>query len=143
MRKINCEDMLMTLMAQLDGEKTEISAGQAETHLSSCDDCRLEFEQMQNTFALLEKQTRRGQKADLWLEIEKRLELQNAAAPKLKWQPFILLAAFLVAYKLLELLPESELGLLFKLVPFLLIAALFGLIKENPFKINTELTLER
>jgi uncharacterized membrane protein len=41
------------------------------------------------------------------------------------------------------MLPARDLGLAFKLVPLVIVAFLFVLIKENPFRINTELVLER
>jgi hypothetical protein len=41
------------------------------------------------------------------------------------------------------MLPAREFNWSLKLMPIVLIAALFGALKENPFKINTELTLER
>ena len=45
--------------------------------------------------------------------------------------------------QLLEMLPAEEFGFLFKLVPLIFVFGLFGFLKENPFKINTRLTLER
>ncbi|CAN5768081.1 hypothetical protein BH20ACI3_BH20ACI3_22280 [soil metagenome] len=40
------------------------------------------------------------------------------------------------------MIPDRHLGLLFKLVPILLVIAAFSYLRENPFKINFELTLE-
>jgi hypothetical protein len=48
----------------------------------------------------------------------------------------------LVGYKLVEMIPDRGFGLLFKLVPIIFVVAAFGYLKVNPFKINTELTLE-
>ena len=41
------------------------------------------------------------------------------------------------------MLPARDPGMAFKLVPLVIVALLFVLIKENPFRINTELVLER
>ncbi len=139
MNKINCEDLLAAMMARLDGEDTEISAERATLHLAECAGCRQEFEQMQITDNLLKRQSRREQDADLWSAIEPQLK----AKTQTNWQPFVFLGIFLVAYKLLEMLPEDEFGLWFKLVPLVFVIALFGFLKENPFKINTELILEK
>ena len=139
MNKINCEDLLMAMMARLDGEDTEVSAEHARLHLAECAGCRQEFEQMQITDNLLKRQTRREQDADLWSAIETQIE----AKTQTNWQPFVFLGIFLVAYKLLEMLPEDEFGLWFKIVPLVFVIALFGFLKENPFKINTELILEK
>jgi hypothetical protein len=139
----NCEDAMLQMIAELDGEETEISAEQAAAHLVFCGNCRQEFEQTQNTLNLLRTQKRREQEAELWLEIENLLDARAESAPNRTWQPFLFLGAFLVAYKLLEMLPERELGWSLKFAPLILIVALFAFLKENPFKINTELTLER
>ena len=138
---MNCEDILLQKSALLDGEKAEISEEQINSHLEICENCRREIERMENTIFLLDKQERREFDADLWSAIEKRIGAENA--PATNWQPFILLGAFLVVYKLVEMLPERDFGLALKIVPFVLVTVLFGLLKENPFKINTELILEK
>jgi hypothetical protein len=140
---MKCEDAILAMMAVIDGEKAEeISSEHAAAHLAGCGNCRREIEQMQNTVNLFKGYERREQTADLWFEVESRLETQASAAPT-RWQPFLILTAGLVAYKLLEMLPERQPGLWLKLLPLLLVAALFVFLKENPFKINTELALER
>jgi energy-coupling factor transporter transmembrane protein EcfT len=55
---------------------------------------------------------------------------------------FHLLGAILIIYKVVEMIPARDFGFLFKFVPIVFIAALFYFVKENPFKINTELELE-
>lgn len=142
MNKINCEDVVVKIMAVIDGEKSDFSNEQIAEHLANCESCRQEAEQLQNTVILLKKQKRRDQDANLWLEIENRIGAQTKTTPQEKWQPFILLGVFLIAYKLLEILPERGFGLWLKLVPFVLVIALFGFLRENPFKIKTELTLK-
>jgi predicted anti-sigma-YlaC factor YlaD len=139
MNKENCEEILMALMAVFDGEKTDLSPEQLKAHTANCENCRREIEQMQNTFTLLKEQERRVQNADLWSAIEPRIE----AKAKTNWRPLAFLGIFLVVYKLLEMLPERDFGLAFKIVPLVFVVALFGLLKENPFKINTELVLEK
>jgi predicted anti-sigma-YlaC factor YlaD len=140
---MKCDDAMLKMMALLDGEETEVSSEQAAAHLAGCENCRQEIEQLRNIANLFKGQRRREQSADLWLEIDKRLEAQTSTVQQVKWQPFLILVAGLVAYKLFEMIPEREFGLLFKLVPLILVVALFGFLKENPFKINTELALER
>ena len=138
MNKKICEDLLMAMMAQLEGEENEFSE-KAAFHLAECENCRKGFEQMQILDNLFKRQSRREQDADLWSAIEPRIEPKRQT----NWQPFALLGIFLVGYKLLELLPEDEFGFWFKLVPLVFVIALFGFLKENPFKINTELILEK
>jgi hypothetical protein len=92
---------------------------------------------------VLNRQQREAPDADLWSAIEKRIVASSAGALTLQWQPFALLGIFLVVYKLLEMIPERDFGWALKLVPFVLVAALFVFLKENPFRINTELILEK
>jgi len=144
MSETECKDAILSAMAEFDGEAPLLSSEQVNAHLAVCGNCRQEIEQLQTTLELLQMQTRRGQTADLWHLIEKRIESpQSKPARQISWKAFALLAAFLVAYKLLEMLPAEEFGFLFKLVPLIFVIALFGFLKENPFKINTRLTLER
>jgi len=137
MNKETCEEILTALMAVFDGETTEFAPEQLNAHLSNCENCRREIEQMQNTFALLKSQERRAPETDLWSAIETRIEA------KTNWKPFAFLGVFLVVYKLLEMLPETDFGFVFKIVPLVFVIALFAFLKENPFRINTELILEK
>lgn len=137
MNEINCNDALMAKMAEIDGEETEISSAQINFHLANCENCRREFEQMLAADNLLKKLTRREQTADLWSAVETRIGAETSS--RIGWKPFVLLGAFLVVYKLLEMLSEQDFGLAFKLVPFAFIIAVFVFLRENPFKINTEL----
>lgn len=140
---MKCENTMSVTAALIDGEESSLSAEKAAKHLTECENCRREIEQMQNTADLFNGLERREQFADLWLEIEKRMDAQALSQPPAKWQPFLMLVAGLIAYKLLEMLPEREFGLWLKLVPLIFVVALFAFLKENPFRINTELVLER
>lgn len=137
MNEINCENVLMAKMAGIDGEETEFSVAQMKAHLEVCENCQNLFERMQTTDDLLKRQTRREPNPDLWAAIEQQIGAEKTSA--LGSKPFILIGVLLLVYKLLEIFPERDLGLAFKLVPLVLIVALFLFLKENPFKINTEL----
>lgn len=137
MNKENCEEILIAMMAVFDGERTEFSPEQLKAHLAGCESCRGEIEEMQSTFALLKNQERRVSNVDLWSAVEPRIEAKTS------WKPFLFLAVFLIVYKLAEMLPERDLGLAFKIVPLVFVVAIFIVLKENPFKINTELILEK
>ena len=143
MNEFKCENAILSAMAEFDGEETLLSSEQLKAHLAVCENCRREIEQMQNAIGLLQAQMRRKQPADLWHLIEKRIESQQKDATQIGWKFFALLGAFLAAYKLLEMLPAEDFGFLFKFVPLIFVVALFGFLKENPFKINTQLTFER
>jgi predicted anti-sigma-YlaC factor YlaD len=141
MNELNCEKILMAKMAEIDGEKPEISGEKMDLHMAACENCRREFEQIENIGNLFKRQTRRESNPNLWAGIEKQIEEKHTSPISSK--PFVFLGVFLIVYKLLEMLPERDFGLVFKIVPLIFIVALFVFLKENPFKINTELTLER
>ncbi len=143
MKNINCEDILIQKMALIDGEKVEFSDEQIAGHLASCENCRREAGKMENTIVLLKRQTRHEQTADLWPAIETQINAEPETIFKIDRQLFILLGVLLAVYKLLEMVPERDFGWTLKIVPFVLIAAVFGLLKENPFRINPELILEK
>lgn len=65
------------------------------------------------------------------------------AGSALGWKPFALIGLLLVIYKLLEMLPARDPGMAFKLVPLVTVALLFVLIRENPFRIDIELVMEK
>lgn len=140
MNEINCENALMAKMAEMDGEETSISSEQIHFHLADCENCRREFEQMLVADNLLKRQVRLEQTAELWSAIENQISTKKSSG--IGWQPFVLLGVFLVAYKLLEMLPSQDSGLAFKFIPLAFIVALFVFLKENPFKIKTRLAQE-
>lgn len=141
MNEVNCDDVLMAWMVERDGEKPTLAGEQISLHLQSCGKCRPEIEQMLLVDSLLKRQARHQEDMNLWPVVEKSLGPRRVA--RIGWAPFGLFGAIFVAYKLLEMLPEQAPGIAFKLVPLIFIVGLFVVIKENPFRINAELTSER
>ena len=142
-----CEDMMLALMAMADGEKPLVTADLVSAHLENCATCRREAEVLSGLATLLEGQKRRQLSLDLWPTVkeqldQKQFESSPSASPLRKWPAFIALGLLLVIYKLVEMIPERDLGLLFKLVPLVFIILIFNYVKENPFQINSGLTLE-
>ena len=137
-----CQEVALAMMAVGDGEKPLLTADEITHHLASCAECSQEIEQLNRLAKLLNEQKRRELSPDLWPNIKERLGSPAAAGPAQKWPAFLVLGLLLVIFKLLEMIPERDLGFLFKLVPLLFVIGVFGYFKENPFKINLELTLE-
>ena len=137
MKELSCEVVLMAQMATADGEEPEISKELLVTHIADCANCQHELKQSQALGQILASQTLSESYVDLWPAIENRI------TKRFGWQPFALIGLLLVIYKLLEMLPARDPGMAFKLVPLVIVALLFVLIRENPFRINTELVLER
>ena len=137
MKELSCDDVLMAQMAAADGEEPGFSKDELFAHIEVCANCLHELKQSQALDHLLAGQTLSEPRVDLWPAIENRI------AKRFDWKPFALIGLLLVIYKVLELLPERDPGMAFKLVPLVIVALLFVLIRENPFRINTELVLER
>lgn len=136
MKKLSCEDVLMAQMVE-----TEIAKEQLATHIAGCANCQHELKQLQTLDQLLTGHTFAESNPDLWPAIEKGIAKPTRST--LSWRPFALIGVLLMIYKLLEMLPARDPGMAFKLVPLVIVVLLFVLIKENPFRINTELVLER
>jgi len=120
------------------GEEPELSKELLAAHVAGCANCHRELEQLQALDQVLAGHTLREQHVDLWPAIENRITKRTV-----DWKPFALIGLLLVIIKLLEMLPAHDLGMTIKLVPLVIVALLFVLIKENPFRINTELVMER
>ena len=140
MKELSCENVLMAQMAAVDGEEPEFSKQQLSAHIAACATCQHELKQLQALDRVLTGHTLSEPRVDLWPAVENRIAKSSSV---IGWQPFVLIGLLLVVYKLLEMLPARDPGLAFKLVPLVIVALLFVLIKENPFRINTELVLER
>ena len=141
MKEPSCEDVLMAQMAAADGEEPAFSKELLAMHVAGCANCHHELEQLQALDQVLAGHTLQETRVDLWPAIENRIG--KRAGSVVGWQPFALISLLLVIYKLLEMLPARDPGMAIKLVPLVIVVLLFILIKENPFRINTELVLER
>ena len=141
MQELTCEDVLMAQMAAADGEEPGFSKELLAVHVAGCANCLRELEQLQAVDRVLSSHALSESRVDLWPAIENRIAKRTRSI--VGWQPFALIGLLLVIYKLLEQLPARDPGIVFKLVPLVIVALLFVLIKENPFRINTELVLER
>ena len=139
MKEIGCEEVLMAKMAELDGESTAISTDDVDLHFAVCENCQLEFAAIRRVDQSFELHVRSEHVADLWPAIEERIATRTRAVG---WKTFAVFAVALAALKIIERSFESDPGWLFGLVPLVLAALLFVLLRENPFKVNTELTLE-
>ena len=138
MQKLSCEDVLTAQMAMADGEEPGLSKELLDAHVAGCANCRHELEQLQALDQVLAVHTLSEARVDLWPAIENSISKRVRA-----WQSYALIGLLLVIYKLLEMLPARDPGMAINLVPLVIVVLLFVLNKENPFKIKTELVLER
>ena len=143
MTKLNCESVCMAAMAIADGYQSELSSDQIEAHLADCSGCRHELGQLRLLFTLLDAQERRQRTENVWKQVERRLaDDSSAQSTSQAWRPFLILGVLLLGYRVIEMVPNRDFGFLFKLVPVLFVIAAFSYLKENPFKIHSELSLE-
>ena len=143
MTRLDCETVCMAAMAMEDGYVSELSADQIELHLAECSNCRREIGQMRTLVSLLDEQKRKLRTENVWTQVEQRLpNASRQQSTSGAWHPFMLLGVLLLGHRLVQMIPDREFGLLFKLVPVLLVIAAFSYVRENPFKINSELRLE-
>lgn len=143
MKVDECEATVFSVMAEMEGETPLLSPEQTARHVTSCERCQAEIERQKAAVDLLQRQKRQTAGAiDLWSEVEKRIRDKPASGSVRARYFFFLLGAVLVLYKLLEMIPAQDLGFWFKFAPLGFVAALFYFLRENPFKINTELKLE-
>jgi anti-sigma factor RsiW len=143
-KEVTCETICVAAMAKADGAQTALPPAEIEAHLAQCADCRREIKQLNTLSSLLDAQKRSLYSENLWAGIENRLPAPAAAARE-RFPislPFILLGLSLIAYRLVEMIPDRSPGWSFKLVPVLLAITAFIYLRENPFKINAGLRLE-
>lgn len=143
MKEKKCETVLIAAMAAADGHRAWLETAEIEAHLAVCSDCRSELEVIGGLVTLLDSRKRRQSDEDLWSAVEPRLLGHSERLPAdgnlRMWAPIGLI---LLSYKLIEQIPDRHLALVYKLLPLLLVIAVFVYLKQNPFKINAELKLE-
>lgn len=143
MNTLNCEAVRIASSAASDGHRGSLEPAQLEDHLAQCGDCRREVERLGGLMRLLDSQKRRASNDQLWGGIEARLAVKTPASRTSRDLKLLVpTGVVLLAYKLFEQLAVHNTGFHMKLVPLLLVIAVFALLKENPFKINAELQLK-
>jgi anti-sigma factor RsiW len=140
MTEINCESIRLAAMALADGEESPFRREEIEMHLRNCDLCRAEIESLHSINELLTSQKRLRSEVDLWPQVSERLEPTTESAP-FSWRVLLLFGVPLFGYKALLLILQAAPSLWSKLIPIVLVIAIFSYLKTNPFKINCELTV--
>lgn len=136
MKESVCEEFLLAKMAELDGEATDVST---DEHIAQCENCRLEAARMRTLNEMFDRQTRLEHDIAMWQAVKARI---SSPPERAGWRTFAVLATCLAAFKVVSLSLQNDPGWLLGLLPLVFAAALFILLRENPFKVNTELILE-
>ena len=132
---MTCEEWRVAAMALADGEMPPVSRAAIETHLLTCDGCRRVIEELQELARTWEGQQRPDYSVDIWNAIHDRL-----GRPKRHW--LSMLVVLLVIFKLADLVTDTSLALWVQVVPVLMAAAAFAALRQNPFRIQTDLALK-
>jgi anti-sigma factor RsiW len=142
MSDIDCESVRFAAMAIADGEDSSLRAEEIEAHLFDCEACREELEEIRATYQLLSSHQRRRPQVNVWPMVSERVEATAESTEPFRWRVLLLFGIPLFGYKLFILTLNASPSLWSKLVPVILMIAVFGYLKANPFKINAELTLK-
>ncbi|HEY5885501.1 MAG TPA: hypothetical protein VIT88_12490 [Pyrinomonadaceae bacterium] len=143
MTRVDCENVCRAAMTVEDGYVFDLSADQIEAHLADCSDCRGEVRELRALANLLDGQKRRQRTENIWERVEQHLPAGLPPRSTSRFgRAFVILGLLLLGYRLVEMIPDRHFGILFKLVPVILVIAAFSYLRENPFKINSQLTLE-
>ncbi|MBX3278479.1 MAG: zf-HC2 domain-containing protein [Acidobacteria bacterium] len=138
MNQVSCESICLAAMAVADGETPPIPAPEIEIHLAQCAHCRSEVGQLKSVIELLNAQRRSEQTENVWDGVAKTLRRRSEAQRTSDhWPWFLLLGLLLAGYRIGVAATDWEPGLWFKLAPILVAVAVFALLRENPFKVNS------
>lgn len=135
-----CERIRISAMAVRDGESPPLSEREIGKHLESCAECRLAIEQQEQAAGLLGGRSWGVFAHDVWPGIAAALQdskLRPARSPNVA--AFVVLCLFLLAHKVVEVLPSVTAGVTVKLIPVGVLVLFFTLLKQNPFQINPNL----
>jgi hypothetical protein len=143
MNQVSCESIRLAAMAIADGENPPIPAPDIKLHLASCARCRSEVAQLRALSQLLDGHRRRERTENVWGGIAEDLRPKTELQTTVDHWPWLMLLGLLVAgYRVAVSTSDWEPSFWLKLAPILLVIAVFGLLRENPFKVNPGLRVE-
>ena len=136
MSTTTCEAVILDAMAQLDGERQTLSEAEVEAHISSCEKCASELEQLRSAPVVLARVHRAPVVADLWPMVSSRLTGVSAR----RWAVTITVLTSLVLWRAFEQAAVDPLALWSRLVVIALATVLFVSLRANPFRVEPKLT---
>jgi anti-sigma factor RsiW len=142
MTDTNCENIRIAAMAQADGEESPLGTEEIKTHLSNCERCGEELEELQATNKSFSSQKRLRHQTDLWPLLSERIQATAISPAPFRWRVLVLFGIPLFGYKILMLILQAAPSPWSKLVTVILVIGVFSYLRTNPFKINSKLTLE-
>jgi anti-sigma factor RsiW len=139
-----CEQVQIAAMAIADGERPDLTTEEIRTHIATCQSCREEIAAMTAMNDLFASHMRRAVAGDVWPQVAEQIAAPQPvrSASATEWRALGIGVALLAVYKIIELAPDEAPALLLRMVPVVIAIALLFVLKENPFTINSKLTLE-
>ena len=136
MSTMDCESVRQAAMALADGETSPLNAGQIQSHLADCPECRRAVEELGSLTRALAARSRREPTLDLWPRIRTRLD--RPLSYRLAGRFALLVAALLLARGIV-LVTAEPVEWIVRGVALLLVGGWFLLLRENPFTIHSHL----
>ena len=129
-----CDEVLLAVMASLDGETPALPADRIEAHMSGCAECRAAVATMKAFQPQLAELTLSGPATDLWPAVGRRIERQPAQARG--WLAFVLVAGICVVWRTGQLVLDLPLPVLNAIVPLFLSILLARRLVGDPLAIS-------
>jgi predicted anti-sigma-YlaC factor YlaD len=129
-----CDEVLVAVMARLDGETTALAAEQIDVHLAACSQCREALVAMTSLQRRLTGLTYGGPQLDLWPEVGRRIGHESTRTHG--WVAFALVAAVCILWRTCQLLLDLPLPVLNAVVPLTLSLLLARWLVGDPLAIS-------
>jgi predicted anti-sigma-YlaC factor YlaD len=139
-----CDDVLVAVMAALDGERSEVPRQVIDSHLGMCAGCRAAVEQMTAAQAQLPGLHYAGPRVDLWPAVSERVS--RHATRRRESMGIALIVAICVAWRTGQLLFEWPLPVLNAALPLAVLMLIATWLIGDPLTIKVttpELRQER
>jgi anti-sigma factor RsiW len=131
-----CDAIVLSAMAWMDGEVGPIDRAEIEAHMLTCRHCASEIEALRLLAARLAPVSRAAVTADVWPAIEAHLDRRRAIPAGLVLSAA---AVFLMAWRALEAAAMDPLTWWTRPVTVGVAALLFLCLRVNPFRVEPRL----
>jgi anti-sigma factor RsiW len=127
-------DKTLAVIAMIEGEVSAANTRELEAHAAECPHCRAAIEEVQTLSATLSRAAAAPVDAEVWSNLEPRLQPSRPAAALLA-----LAGAGLMGWRAFEMAAGVSLEVWTTLAPLALAIALFAGLRVNPFRVEPRL----
>lgn len=131
-----CDEVRMSVLARLDGERASLTSEEADAHTASCGACRAALADFTALHGALDRVDYERLDVDVWPTVRQRLEA-DASYRAAESGALLVLTAALVAWRLAQLLLEWPAPVINSIVPLALIVVVLRWLTGDPFAIRT------